>query len=66
MLTFVEKEQKFFLQTYKRFPIIVDHAKGTKIYDISGNEYLDFLGGIAVNVVGHSHPEVINAIERQI
>ncbi len=62
----IEKELEFFLQTYKRLPIIVDYAKGTKIYDIYGNEYLDFLGGIAVNVVGHSHPEVISAIEDQI
>lgn len=66
METFIEKEQKYILQTYKRFPIIIDYAKGTRIYDVAGNEYLDFLGGIAVNVVGHCHPEVVSAIERQI
>lgn len=66
MENLIEKEQKYILQTYKRYPILIDRAYGTKIYDIYGNEYLDFLGGIAVNVVGHCHPNVITAIERQI
>lgn len=66
MNNLIEKEQKYILQTYKRYPIVIDRAEGVKIYDISGNEYLDFLGGIAVNILGHSHPNVISAIETQI
>lgn len=61
-----EKEKQFVLQTYKRFPIEVDYAKGVRIYDKTGNCYLDFLGGIAVNILGHSHPKVIQAVENQI
>ncbi len=66
MYSIAEKESKFILHTYKRFPIIVDYAKGTRIYDTEGNSYLDFLGGIAVNVLGHCHPKVIEAINKQI
>lgn len=62
----IEKEKKFILQTYKRFPIDIDYAKGVRIYDKTGRVYLDFLAGIAVNLLGHSHPKVIEAIEKQI
>ncbi|MGQ9818351.1 MAG: aspartate aminotransferase family protein [Candidatus Kapaibacteriales bacterium] len=65
-LSIFEKEKKYILQTYKRFPIEVGYAKGTHIFDRTGNRYLDFLAGIAVNLLGHSHPKVIEAIERQI
>ena len=62
----VELEQKYILQTYKRYPIVVDYAKGSRIFDKNGNEYLDFLAGIAVNLLGHSHPKIIQAVENQI
>jgi predicted acetylornithine/succinylornithine family transaminase len=65
MHSLIEKESLLLLQTYKRIPIIVDYAKGTRIYDIEGNSYLDFLGGIAVNLLGHSHPKIIEAIKEQ-
>jgi len=65
-MNLIEKEQKYILQTYKRYPIVVEYAQGTRIYDKDGNEYLDFLAGIAVNLLGHSHPKVIQAIENQI
>lgn len=66
MDNYIQEEQKYLLQTYKRFPIVVEWARGTKIYDKQGDAYLDFLGGIAVNVLGHSHPAVLEAIEKQI
>jgi acetylornithine/N-succinyldiaminopimelate aminotransferase len=62
----IEKEQKYFLQTYKRLPIVVDHAKGCSIYDKNGTRFLDFLGGIAVNALGHGHPKVIEAAKQQL
>ena len=43
----------------------VDSAKGSLVYDVEGNEYIDFAGGIAVMNVGHSHPKVIEAIKNQ-
>lgn len=61
-----EREREIFLQTYRRLPIEVGHAEGMYVQALDGRRYLDFLGGIAVNSAGHSHPRVINAIDRQL
>ncbi len=61
-----DREQIHFLQTYKRLPVEVDHAEGMYVHTADGTVYLDFLGGIAVNSLGHSHPGVIEAIDRQV
>jgi 4-aminobutyrate aminotransferase len=47
------------------FPMVVARAKGAKIWDVDGNEYIDFLAGAAVANVGHSHPRVVQAIKEQ-
>lgn len=65
-MSLIEREHQHFLPTYKRLPIEVDRAEGMYIYTAGGDRYIDFLGGIAVNSLGHSHPRVIEAIERQI
>lgn len=62
----IENEKKTILQTYKRLPVSIDYAKGNYIYDKEGHKYLDFLAGIAVNILGHGHPKIIEAIEHQI
>jgi len=62
----IKREHDSIFQTYKRLPIVVDHAEGARITDVEGNVYLDFLGGIAVNALGHSHPKIIEAINNQI
>ncbi len=58
-------ENENFLQVYSRLPIVVSKAEGAYIWDKDGTKYLDFLGGIAVNVLGHSHPKIIEAITIQ-
>jgi acetylornithine aminotransferase/acetylornithine/N-succinyldiaminopimelate aminotransferase len=58
-------ERKHFLQTGKRLPVILVKGEGTKVWDIDGKEYLDFVGGIAVVSLGHCHPVVVAALERQ-
>lgn len=65
MITLINRENSSIFQTYNRLPIPVDRAEGVRVYDTNGNVYLDFLGGIAVNVLGHSHPKLIKAIEEQ-
>ena len=65
-MTVTEREHRTFLQTYKRLAIEVDHANGMYVHTTDGRRYLDFLGGIAVNTAGHSHPRVIDAIQRQM
>jgi 4-aminobutyrate aminotransferase-like enzyme len=46
--------------------IVVDHAEGCTITDVDGNEYLDFIAGIAVGSVGHSHPHYVKRLKEQI
>ncbi|MDH5726255.1 MAG: aminotransferase class III-fold pyridoxal phosphate-dependent enzyme, partial [Nitrospira sp.] len=56
---------KYLMQTYSRQPISIVRGRGAKVYDLEGREYLDFVGGIAVNVLGHGHPDLVQAIQRQ-
>jgi acetylornithine aminotransferase len=53
------------MNTYARSPISVVRGRGSKVYDLEGREYLDFVAGIAVNVLGHGHPDLIGAIQKQ-
>ncbi len=49
----------------RSYALVVDHARGTEVWDTDGNRYLDFMTGIAVTSTGHSHPEVVQAIKDQ-
>ena len=57
--------EKYVARTYARFPVALVRGKGTRVWDANGKEYLDFVAGIAVVSLGHSHPAVVRAIERQ-
>jgi acetylornithine aminotransferase/acetylornithine/N-succinyldiaminopimelate aminotransferase len=57
--------EKFLLPTYKRQPFVFTHGSGSYIFDSTGKKYLDFLGGIAVNALGHAHPRIVKVIRRQ-
>jgi acetylornithine aminotransferase/acetylornithine/N-succinyldiaminopimelate aminotransferase len=57
--------EKFLLPTYKRQPIILTYGRGTYVFDATGKKYLDFLGGIAVNALGHAHPRIVKTIRRE-
>jgi acetylornithine aminotransferase len=56
---------KYLMQTYTRQPISIVRGRGAKVYDMEGREYIDFVGGIAVNILGHGHPDLVQAIQRQ-
>jgi acetylornithine/N-succinyldiaminopimelate aminotransferase len=56
---------KYLMQTYTRQPISIVRGRGSKVYDMEGREYIDFVGGIAVNLLGHGHPDLVQAIQRQ-
>src|SRR5262245_22798875 len=47
-------------------PIVIERAEGARVWDADGREYLDFVGGIGVQNVGHRHPRVIEAVQRQL
>jgi len=57
--------EKFLLPTYKRQPVVMTHGRGAYIYDAAGKKYLDFLGGIAVNALGHAHTRIVKVIRRE-
>src|SRR6267143_2097265 len=47
-------------------PIFVERGKGSRVWDVDGNEYVDFHNGFGVMVVGHAHPKIVEAVQRQI
>ena len=57
--------QRHLIGTYKRPPVVFTHGKGCYLYDSRGRAYLDFLGGIAVNALGYSHPRLVRVIRRE-
>ncbi|HUV79496.1 MAG TPA: aminotransferase class III-fold pyridoxal phosphate-dependent enzyme, partial [Candidatus Bathyarchaeia archaeon] len=61
----IEKEKRYIMQTYKRQRIVIKEGKGAIVKDFFGNEYIDCVGGIAVNAVGYSHPVVVAAVKEQ-
>ena len=61
----IKIEDDYFINTFTRQPIVLDHGEGVKVTDIDGNEYLDMFAGIAVNALGHNHPKLVKAIQEQ-
>jgi acetylornithine/N-succinyldiaminopimelate aminotransferase len=61
----VSNADKFLLPTYKRSAFVLTHGRGCYVYDATGRKYLDFLGGIAVNALGHTHPRIVKVIRRE-
>jgi len=62
----MELSDKYIMATYKRFPIVLVRGSGARVWDSNGKEYLDFVAGIAVCSLGHSHPKVVEAIKKQV
>lgn len=61
----VELTERWLMNTYRRAPVEFVRGEGTRLWDAGGREYLDFLAGISVCSLGHGHPAVQGAIERQ-
>src|ERR1700683_952130 len=53
------------MNPHRRPPLVFTHGRGCRLYDSQGREYLDFLGGIAVNALGHAHPRMVRVIRRE-
>jgi acetylornithine/N-succinyldiaminopimelate aminotransferase len=54
------------LNTYGRLPFALSHGRGCWLWDTEGRKYLDALGGIAVNTLGHAHPKLVPALQEQV
>lgn len=54
------------MQTYGRLPVALSHGQGCWVWDVNGRRYLDGLGGIAVNTLGHGHPKLVPALQEQV
>ncbi len=57
--------ERYLMHTYTRQPVALRKGRGIKVWGADGKEYLDFVGGIAVNVLGHCHPKVVIALQKQ-
>ena len=61
----IEDAQRYLMHTYARFPLVLSKGRGTRVYSHDGREYLDFVAGVAVNNLGHCHPKVTVAVQKQ-
>src|SRR5246500_1724113 len=61
----IERERQFLLQTYHRYPLVLQRGKGVFLYDLDGKRYLDFVAGLGVNALGHAHPRIVKVIRDQ-
>ena len=66
MTAHIEAASPHTMNTYARLPIAMDHGQGCYVWDVNGKRYLDGLGGIAVNTLGHNHPKLVPALQDQI
>jgi len=60
-----ELAERYLMQTGRRLPVTFVRGRGTVLFDESGREYLDLVAGIAVNLLGHAHPDVVAALTMQ-
>jgi acetylornithine/N-succinyldiaminopimelate aminotransferase len=62
----VSLEHQYYQSTFKRQPVTFVQGKGTRVWDSDGKSYLDLVAGIAVNVLGHCHPAIVEAVQQQV
>jgi 4-aminobutyrate aminotransferase len=62
----IKRDSAVISPSYPRgYPFVMDHGAGVEVWDVDGNRFLDFMGGIAVLATGHAHPKVIKAVQQQ-
>ena len=60
--TLLEWSNRYLMGNYARAPLCLVRGEGVRVWDTDGKEYLDFVGGIAVDSLGHCHPKIVGAI----
>jgi 4-aminobutyrate aminotransferase len=62
----LERDRKVITPAYTRsYPLVIERGQGSHLYDPDGNKFLDFTAGVAVNALGHAHPEIVKVISEQ-
>jgi acetylornithine/N-succinyldiaminopimelate aminotransferase len=61
-----QRFENAFMPNYGVPPVALARGEGTRVWDVAGNEYLDFIGGIAVSSLGHAHPALVQAVSTQV
>lgn len=61
----IEREGQHVLPVYTRYPVVLERGEGVWVYDVEGKRYLDLIGGIGVNALGHAHPRMVKVIQEQ-
>jgi acetylornithine/N-succinyldiaminopimelate aminotransferase len=60
-----QKDKDYYMPVFARYQMVISHGEGPYVYDTDGKKYIDYLGGIAVNVLGHAHPALVKAVADQ-
>lgn len=61
----MEQDHQYYMPVFSRYPLVISHGEGPYVYDNEGKQYIDFLAGIAVNILGHNHQALVEAICEQ-
>ncbi len=62
----IARDKKVITTAYTRgYPFVLDYGKGCHAWDVDGNKFIDFVSGIAVNALGHAHPEIVRVVQEQ-
>src|SRR5690242_21373286 len=61
----LDRYEAALLGVFGRPPLVLSHGDGCWVWDVDGNRYLDLVGGIAVNALGHGHPALVSAVSKQ-
>jgi acetylornithine/succinyldiaminopimelate/putrescine aminotransferase len=59
------RDEEYLLPVYARYPVVMERGEGCRLFDVNGNSYLDMMGGLGVNALGHAHPRMLAAMTEQ-
>jgi predicted acetylornithine/succinylornithine family transaminase len=62
---YIEDSANYLMDTYRRYPVVMRKGRGLSVWDTDDRQYIDFVGGVATNVLGHCHPKVVMALQKQ-
>lgn len=65
-MNLIDRGKQVIMNTYNRYPIVIDHGEGVYVWDTEGKKYLDFVAGIAVNSLGNNNKKLVEAISNQV